>query len=228
MENILSFENVSYSYTSDKEVLDGINIDFKSGKFYTIIGQSGSGKTTLISLACGLDYPSSGNINYKGKSLKSISLEKYRNKYVSIIFQGYNLLNYMNAIENITSAMSIKGIKTNDNKQFAVDMLKRVGISKEQGIQKTLTLSGGQQQRVAIARALCCECELIIADEPTGNLDEDTSKEIIALFKDIVINENKTVIMVTHNKDIAIESDETYLVKDKELIKVNLPKDFDN
>ena len=134
----------------------------------------------------------------------------------------------MNAIENITSAMSIKGIKTKDNKQAAIDMLKRVGISETQGMQKTLTLSGGQQQRVAIARALCCQCELIIADEPTGNLDENTSKEIIDLFKDIVKNENKTVIMVTHNKDIAAESDETYLVKDKELVKVHLPKDFNN
>ncbi|MBC8630661.1 ABC transporter ATP-binding protein [[Eubacterium] tenue] len=228
MENILSFENVSYSYNSNMKVLKDVDIEFEVGKFYTIIGQSGSGKTTLISLACGLDSPSSGNISYKGRSLKSISLEKYRNKYVSIIFQGYNLLNYMNAIENITSAMSIKGIKTKDNKQAAIDMLKRVGISETQGMQKTLTLSGGQQQRVAIARALCCQCELIIADEPTGNLDENTSKEIIDLFKDIVKNENKTVIMVTHNKDIAAESDETYLVKDKELVKVHLPKDFNN
>lgn len=228
MENILSFEKVSYSYNSNAKVLKDVDIEFEAGKFYTIIGQSGSGKTTLISLACGLDSPSSGNISYKGRSLKSISLEKYRNKYVSIIFQGYNLLNYMNAIENITSAMSIKGIKTKDNKQVATNMLKRVGISETQGMQKTLTLSGGQQQRVAIARALCCQCELIIADEPTGNLDENTSKEIIDLFKDIVKNENKTVIMVTHNKDIAAESDETYLVKDKELVKVHLPKDFNN
>lgn len=228
MENILSFENVSYSYNSNMKVLKDVDIEFEVGKFYTIIGQSGSGKTTLISLACGLDSPSSGNISYKGRSLKSISLEKYRNKYVSIIFQGYNLLNYMNAIENITSAMSIKGIKTKDNKQAAIDMLKRVGISETQGMQNTLTLSGGQQQRVAIARALCCQCELIIADEPTGNLDENTSKEIIDLFKDIVKNENKTVIMVTHNKDIAAESDETYLVKDKKLVKVHLPKDFNN
>lgn len=222
MESILTFKNIDYSYNSNTNILDDISIDFESGKFYTIIGQSGSGKTTFISLACGLDSPTSGEIKYKGKSLKSISLEKYRNRYVSIIFQGYNLLNYMSAIENITSAMSIKGIKTNDNKQFAIDMLERVGMSKEQGMQKTLTLSGGQQQRVAIARALCCDCDLIIADEPTGNLDENTSNEIISLFKDIVEKENKTVIMVTHNKDIAAESDETYLVKNKKLIKVDL------
>lgn len=220
MENILSFKNVSYAYNSNNTVLKYVNVGFKKGKFYTIVGPSGSGKTTFISLACGLDTPSSGEVLYMEDSLKNISLEKYRNKYVSIIFQGYNLLNYMSAIENITSTMSIKGIKTKNNKQFAIDMLNRVGITKEQGMQKTLTLSGGQQQRVAIARALCCNSDLIIADEPTGNLDEKTSEEIISLFKDIVKNENKTIIMVTHDNKIASMSDETYLVKDRKVDKL--------
>lgn len=220
MKNILSLKNISYSYNSNKSVLEDVNVDFQKGKFYTIVGPSGSGKTTLISLACGLDMPSSGEILYMEESLKNISLEKYRNKFVSIIFQGYNLLNYMSAIENITAAMNIKGIKTNNNKQFAIDMLNRVGITKEQGMQKTLTLSGGQQQRVAIARALCCDSDLIIADEPTGNLDEETSKEIISLFKDIVETENKTVIMVTHDTKIASMSDDTFLVKEKSVSKL--------
>lgn len=220
MKNILSLKNISYSYNSNKSVLEDVNVDFKKGKFYTIVGPSGSGKTTLISLACGLDDPSSGEIFYMEESLKNISLEKYRNKFVSIIFQGYNLLNYMSAIENITAAMNIKGIKTSNNKEFAIDMLNRVGITKEQGMQKTLTLSGGQQQRVAIARALCCDSDLIIADEPTGNLDEETSKEIISLFKDIVETENKTVIMVTHDTKIASMSDETFLVKEKNVNKL--------
>lgn len=222
MENILSFENICYSYDSKNNILDNISVEFEKGKFYTLIGQSGSGKTTLISLACGLDSPSSGSVKYKNQSLKSISLEKYRNKYVSIIFQGYNLLNYMSALDNITSAMAIKCIKTKNNKQHALDMLKRVGLNEDQARKKTLQLSGGQQQRVAIARALCCDCDLIIADEPTGNLDETTSNEIIDLFKDIVEKENKTVIMVTHNKDIAAESDKTYLVKNKKLINIDL------
>lgn len=220
MKNILSLKDISYSYNSNKSVLEDVNIDFKKGKFYTIVGPSGSGKTTLISLACGLDAPSSGEIFYMEESLKNISLEKYRNKFVSIIFQGYNLLNYLSAIENITAAMNIKGIKTSNNKEFAIDMLNRVGITKEQGMQKTLTLSGGQQQRVAIARALCCDSDLIIADEPTGNLDEETSKEIISLFKDIVETENKTVIMVTHDTKIASMSDETFLVKEKSVNKL--------
>lgn len=130
------------------------------------------------------------------------------------------MLNYLSAIENITAAMNIKGIKTSNNKEFAIDMLNRVGITKEQGMQKTLTLSGGQQQRVAIARGLCCDSDLIIADEPTGNLDEETSKEIISLFKDIVETENKTVIMVTHDTKIASMSDETFLVKEKSVNKL--------
>ena len=220
MEEILKFEGVSYSYDNSKLILDNIDVSFTKGKFYTLIGASGSGKTTFLSLASGLDTQKSGNIFYNNSNLKEIGLERYRNKYASIIFQGYNLLNYMTAIENITSAMSIKGIKGKDNKEVALNILKRVGLTEDQAKQKVLTLSGGQQQRVAIARALCCESNLIIADEPTGNLDEETSDEIIELFKDIVYKEGKTVIMVTHNKDIAMQSDEIYTVKNKKLLKV--------
>ena len=220
MEEILKFEGVSYSYDNSKLILDNIDVSFTKWKFYTIIGASGSGKTTFLSLASGLDTQKSGNIFYNNSNLKEIGLERYRNKYASIIFQGYNLLNYMTAIENITSAMSIKGIKGKDNKEVALNILKRVGLTEDQAKQKVLTLSGGQQQRVAIARALCCESNLIIADEPTGNLDEETSDEIIELFKDIVYKEGKTVIMVTHNKDIAMQSDEIYTVKNKKLLKV--------
>lgn len=223
MENIiLSFENVSYSYEQNKNILDGIDIDFEKGKFYTIIGESGSGKTTFISLAAGLDIQTEGTILYKSKSIKEMGLEKFRNKDMSIIFQGYNLLNYMSALENITSAMSIKGIKTEANNEIAIKMLYRVGLKKDQIYQKVLTLSGGQQQRVAIARALCCESDLIIADEPTGNLDEETSKEIINIFKEIVKEDKKTIIMVTHNKEIAMVSDKIYLMKDKKLNELNI------
>ena len=221
MEEILSFKNVNYSYDNSAVILDKVDVSFEKSKFYTIVGPSGSGKTTFLSLAAGLDKQNGGEILYKGESLKNIGLEKYRNKYVSIIFQGYNLLNYMTALENVTSAMSIKGMKSKDNKSIAMEKLKRVGLSEEQAHQKVLTLSGGQQQRVAIARALCCETDLIVADEPTGNLDEDTSNEIIKLFKDIVKNENKALIMVTHNKEIARVSDEVYGVKSKKLIKLS-------
>ena len=129
-------------------------------------------------------------------------------------------MNYMTALQNITSAMSIKKIKKEDNKKFALDMIKRVGLTEEQANQKVLTLSGGQQQRIAIARALCCDNDIIIADEPTGNLDDETTVEIIKLFKDIVYKDGKTVIMVTHDKDVAKETDEIYAVKNKGIIKI--------
>lgn len=222
MENvILQFKNLSYSYDNNKKILEDISMDFEAGKFYTIIGESGSGKTTLISLAAGLDSQREGEIVFKGKSTKKIGLERYRNKDISIIFQGYNLLNYMSALENITSAMAIKGIKSKNNKEKAIQMLYRVGLDKNQVKQKVLTLSGGQQQRVAIARALCCETDLIIADEPTGNLDEETSNDIINIFKEIVKEDKKTIIMVTHNKEIAKESDKIFLMRHKKLTEVD-------
>lgn len=220
MEELLKVENLSYWYEKDTVILDDINIEFEKGKFYSIVGTSGSGKTTFLSLISGLEHQKKGKILFEGQDTDKIGLEKYRNKCVSIIFQGYNLLNYMNAIQNITSAMSIKGIKKENSKQYAIDMLKRVKLTEEQAKQKVLTLSGGQQQRVAIARALCCESDVIIADEPTGNLDEDTTNEIIELFKDIVYKEGKTVIMVTHDKDIAKVADEMYQVKRKKITKI--------
>ncbi len=221
MHTLLKVKDVTYWYEKNQVILDNIDLEFEKGKYYAIVGASGSGKTTLLSLISGLDSTKEGDIVYKDDTLKNIGLENYRNKYVSIIFQGYNLLNYMTAIQNITSAMSIKGIKKEDNKVYAIEMLKRVGLTEEQAFQKVLTLSGGQQQRVAIARALCCENDLIIADEPTGNLDEKTSKEIIALFKDIVYKEGKTVIIVTHDKEISKGADVTFQVRNKKVTKIS-------
>ena len=219
-EKILELKNVSYWYDNDNKIIEDLSVNFENGKFYTVIGPSGSGKTTFLSLISGLDKNKDGEILYKDKSIKRIGLTKYRNRYVSIIFQGYNLLTYMTALQNVISAISIKGLKVYNKKARALDMLKKVGLTEEQADQKVLTLSGGQQQRVAIARALVSETGIIIADEPTGNLDEKTSNDIIKLFRDIVKEENKCLIMVTHNNDIAKSSDETYKLSDKKLIKI--------
>ena len=219
MESILELKNVSYWYEKDKTILDNLTVNFEKGKFYTVIGSSGSGKTTFLSLISGLDKKKNGEILYCGKNIDKIGLNNYRNKYVSIIFQGYNLLTYMTALQNVISAISIKGIKVKIQKERALEMLKKVGLTEEQCNQKVLTLSGGQQQRVAIARALVSETDVIIADEPTGNLDEKTSNEIIKIFKDIVEKENKCLIMVTHNIDITKNSDITYKLKNKTLLK---------
>ncbi|MGG7096896.1 ABC transporter ATP-binding protein [Clostridium sardiniense] len=219
-EKILELKNVSYWYDNDNKIIEDLSVNFENGKFYTVIGPSGSGKTTFLSLISGLDKNKGGEILYKDKSIKKIGLTKYRNRYVSIIFQGYNLLTYMTALQNVISAISIKGLKVDNKKARALDMLKKVGLTEEQADQKVLTLSGGQQQRVAIARTLVSETGIIIADEPTGNLDEKTSNDIIKLFRDIVKEENKCLIMVTHNNDIAKSSDETYKLSDKKLIKI--------
>lgn len=222
MNTILEFKDVSYSYNNNAVILDNANATFEEGKFYTIIGPSGSGKTTFLSLAAGLDKSTSGSILFNNKDINSIGFSNYRNKCISIIFQSYNLLTYMSALDNIICAMEIKGTKCSNKKEKAIEILKQVGLTEEQGKQKVLTLSGGQQQRVAIARALATESNLILADEATGNLDENTSNEIISIFENLVKEHNKTVVLVTHNNEIAKKSDVTYVVKNKQLFQTEV------
>lgn len=164
MNTILEFKNITYSYNNNTVILDKFNAKFEQSKFYTIIGPSGSGKTTFLSLVAGLDKANSGSILFNNKNINSIGLSNYRNKCISIIFQSYNLLTYMSALDNIICAMEIKDTKWPNKKEKAIEILKQVGLTEEQGKQKVLTLSGGQQQRVAIARALATESNLILAD----------------------------------------------------------------
>lgn len=220
-KDILELKDMTYWYNSGQPILENLNANFKKGVFYTIIGPSGSGKTTFLSIISGLDKNKKGEVLYKGENLNKIGLSKYRNKYISIIFQGYNLINYMTALQNVVSAMSIKRVKEKNKKKKALEMLNKVGLSEEQAKQKVLTLSGGQQQRVAIARALACGSEIIIADEPTGNLDEKTSNDIINIFNGIVKDEKKCLIMVTHNNEIAKISHKTYKLINKKLVEIS-------
>ncbi|MEC0301672.1 ABC transporter ATP-binding protein [Terribacillus saccharophilus] len=207
---LLAFKNVGYWYTDRQNPLfQSVNIEFYKNTFYTITGTSGSGKTTFLSLAGGLDKAKEGDIEYDGKSIRKMGLGNFRHDYVSIIFQSYNLIPYMTAYQNIASAMAITGKKVENQEDYILKMLAKVGISEEQAKQRVLTLSGGQQQRVAITRAFCCDTDLIVADEPTGNLDDKTSKEIVKLFTDLAHQENKCVIMVTHDPKIAAQSDVT-------------------
>lgn len=210
MSSLLEFKHISYWYKHENkkhDILKKINVSFEKGNFYSIIGPSGSGKTTFLALASALDIPKEGEVLYEGKDIRKIGLTRFRNKFVSIVFQSYNLLPYMTALQNVLTAMEITGSSSKNKKAIAVEMLKRVGISEIQARQKVLTLSGGQQQRVSIARALCCDAELIVADEPTGNLDEDTAKEIVGLLRALAHEEGKCVIVVTHDPDIARDSD---------------------
>ncbi|EDL62919.1 ABC transporter ATP-binding protein [Bacillus sp. SG-1] len=210
MSSILEFKDIRYWYKQEnqkQEILKGITITFESGRFYTITGPSGSGKTTMLSLAGGLDTPKEGTILYQGNDIRKVGLSNFRNKHVSIVFQSYNLLPYMTALQNVVTAMEITGSAEKNKKQFASEMLAKVGITDKQARQKVLTLSGGQQQRVSIARALSCQSRLIVADEPTGNLDEDTATEIISLFKELAHRDGKCVIVVTHDVNLASISD---------------------
>lgn len=210
MNAVLEFKNVNYSYKDGgKElvILDSVDFNFESGKFYTILGASGSGKTTALSLASALDSPKSGEILYEGKDIKKIGLANYRNKYIGIVFQAYNLINYMTGIQNIITAMEITKNEISDKKQKAYELIEKVGLTKEEVDRSVLNLSGGQQQRVAVARALSTNAKIILADEPTGNLDSKTSIDIIKLFQKLAHEDNKCIIMVTHSLEIASMSD---------------------
>ena len=227
MTNLLEFKDVSYWYkfgNKKQDILKNINVSFNKGLFYTIVGPSGSGKTTFLALASALDMPKGGEVLYEGKDIKKIGYSKFRNKYVSIVFQSYNLLPYMTALQNITTAMEITGAKVDNRRAYAIEMLKKVGINEKQANQKVLTLSGGQQQRVSIARALCCQSDLIVADEPTGNLDEDTASEIIELFLDLAHKEDKCVIVVTHDHNLSKISDVNIRLSKGEITVSNTEK----
>ncbi|PFN20864.1 ABC transporter ATP-binding protein [Bacillus cereus] len=221
MSTILQLKNVNHYYTDNDKtttILDNVNFSFQQGCFYTILGPSGSGKTTTLSLGCGLDVPKHGYVLYKGKDIQKIGLDKYRNQHVSIIFQSYNLITYMTALQNVLTAMEITGVDVKDKKARALELLEKVGLTEAQAKRNVLQLSGGQQQRVAIARALSCNVDLLVADEPTGNLDQETSMEIIELFKELAHKENKCIIVVTHSLEVAKQSDKAVYLKGKKLV----------
>lgn len=215
--NKIEVVNLSHFYQDGmqlKKVLDNVSCSFESGKFYSILGQSGSGKTTLLSLLSGLDTIEEGDILYNGESIKKIGYNKYRNSYVNIIFQSYNLIPYMTAYENVEVALDIAGIKLSkeDKKEKILSTLNELGIDNSAAFRTVLKLSGGEQQRVAIARCLVTDIPFIMADEPTGNLDEDTEKKIIDIFKKLA-KQGKGVIVVTHSRELAESSDKIYHIK---------------
>ncbi len=210
--SLLKLENVSYCYDPDKQikVLNNISYEFEKGKIYAIVGKSGSGKTTLLSLLSGLAYPTEGKILFNGKDITEIDQCKYRSQMVGVIFQGYNLLLHYNAVDNVILSMDISGKHFENKKDVALENLSKVGLSGDKIYRKILKLSGGEQQRVAIARALSFDPEVILADEPTGNLDLGTQDEIMRIFRRLVSEQNKCVIIVTHSPEVAACADEVY------------------
>ena len=206
--SILALNKVNYSYTNGKKILNNISMEFEKGKFYTILGVSGSGKTTLLSLLAGLDEPQSGKILYNNQDIREKGYENHRKNNVSLIFQNYNLIDYMTPLENL-KIVNPKADKT---------ILNELGLKDDEIKRNVLKLSGGQQQRVAIARTLVANSPVILADEPTGNLDSDTEEEIIEILKTSAHKHGKCVIVVTHSKDLASKSDVILELKDKKLV----------
>lgn len=216
----LRTHNIGYWYTNnpDDYLFKDVNLTFEKGKVYSILGQSGSGKTTFLSLLAGLDSPKAGEIYLEDNDINKSGLTNYRKNSVSTIFQAYNLMTYMTARQNVQTALEISN-KPVDNAKIE-ELFELVGIPKEIIDKPVLQLSGGQQQRVAIVRALATEHDLIIADEPTGNLDEETTQDIVNIFKDIAHKQNKTVIIVTHETAVAQETDVTFELKKKQFTEV--------
>lgn len=208
---VLSLQNISFSY-GKTPVFQDISYDFEKGKVYCIIGKSGAGKTTLLSVLSGLAKPTGGDIFYEGKNIKNIDVYKFRSKYIGVIFQSYNLLTKFTAAENVLLSMDIAGVKCKDKKEKVYSLLNKVGLDRDEANRRVLKLSGGQQQRVAIARALSYEPDIILADEPTGNLDGETQKEIMDIFRALA-QDGKCVILVSHSPEVARMCDECYEIK---------------
>lgn len=201
--SVLSFSNLSYSYDKKKNVLNSISAELELGKIYAVLGTSGCGKTTLLSLLGGLDIPARGKILFEGEDIMKNGLENHRRNHVSFIFQSYNLIDYMTPLENVRLTSKLP----------AEPILEKMGLTKEEMKRNVLRLSGGQQQRVAIARALASEAPVILADEPTGNLDEDTAMSIMQILEDSVRQMNKCAVIVTHSNEIAKRADVVFRLR---------------
>ena len=206
--SLFEIKNVSFQYDT-KPVLKNVNMEFEPGKLYAIIGPSGTGKTTLLSLMSGLTKLTDGDILFEGQSIKAMDMYEFRSHQMAMIFQSYYLLNKLTALENVTLSMDIANVHQNDKDVRAVELLEKVGLDQEQIHRRILKLSGGQQQRVAIARALSYDPKIILADEPTGNLDPDTRDEIMDIFDDLK-QQGKCIIIVTHSKEVAKRADKVY------------------
>lgn len=219
--SVLTLKQVGYTYEGTrKKVLKNINMEFEKSKLYAIMGKSGTGKSTLLSLLSGLDTVKEGAISYNGADLRQIDRDDFRAKSIGVIFQGYNLLTNATALENILLSMHISGSKESEKTVYALRLLESVGIDGETARRKVLKLSGGEQQRVGIARALSHNPDIVIADEPTGNLDSDTEANIMAILRRLAHEEDKCVIVVTHSKSVADYADELWGLNQGNLVFV--------
>lgn len=216
---MLTVKNLTHWYgQADKPLYEDVDLSFDTGQVHIIVGASGSGKTTLLSFLAGLDKPQKGDIFLDGKNLKKIGVTNYRKHKVAIVFQQYNLLGYMSALDNILTALSVTGSAHKGERRYVLDTLKRVGINEDDAKKNVQKLSGGQQQRVAIVRALLVDANIVIADEPTGNLDGENAAMIINLFQELAHDHQKSVIIVTHDPHVADQGDVKISLENREFV----------
>jgi putative ABC transport system ATP-binding protein len=217
---MLTVENVSKSFTTpggSVQALKDVNLSVKTGEFVSIIGKSGSGKSTLLSILGALDNPSSGTITVDDTEINRLSgssQTQYRASKIGFVFQQYNLIPNLTALENVMLALEFGGYPSASRQDRAAQLLASVGIEDDQQQRRPSRLSGGQQQRVSIARALANQPAYILADEPTGNLDSATGKKIFDLLHDLSRSQKTTIIVVTHDLEIAGKTDRTFTLRD--------------
>ncbi len=217
---ILELKQVTYSYRSRYQQVDalkGVSYEFQPGKLYALVGKSGSGKSTLLSLMAGLDLPQEGQILYEGRSTKELNLTRYRREKAAVIYQSFRLFPLLTVAENITYPMELRKVPGKAAKARVVELLEKVNLPASAANRLPSMLSGGEQQRVAIARALSMETKLLLADEPTGNLDSENSLNIIQLLRELAHNDGYCVIVVTHDMEIAALADEVLTMRDGNL-----------
>lgn len=217
---MIQVEQVSYTYRTKYQKIEAVkqvSCSFETGKLYAITGESGSGKSTLLSLLAGLSLPSSGTIYIEGKDMKTIDRDDYRKNQASVVYQAFHLFPLLSSLENVMFPMELKGIKRAEAREQAKIILKKVGLADKIWSQFPQMMSGGEQQRVAIARAMAAGGKILLADEPTGNLDSKNEKNIVGLLKKLAHTENFLVIVITHNPMVSAEADVVIRLKDGEM-----------
>lgn len=218
----LRAEAVSYCYRTKYQTiqaLDHVSCSFDAAQMYAVVGESGSGKSTLLSLLAGLDLPTEGDILVEGESIRKMNRDHYRMNTVSVVYQAFHLFPLLTALENVMYPMELKGIPKRAAKERAKELIAQVGLADKIYNQFPKMMSGGEQQRVAIARALAAEGKIMLADEPTGNLDSENEKNIVEILKKSAHEGNYTVIVITHNPEVAREADCVYRMRDGHLEK---------
>lgn len=217
---VIKVENVNYSYKTKYQTVHAVknvSCSFEKGLFYAIVGESGSGKTTLLSLLAGLDVADEGTILVEGEDLCKMNRDRFRRDVASVVYQSFQLFPLLNARENVMYPMEMKKVKKKEAAKRAEELLLSVGLPEKIYKQFPLMMSGGEQQRVAIARALAAGGKILLADEPTGNLDTENEQHIVTLLKKLAHEEGYTVIVITHNPEVASEADAVYRMRDGRL-----------